>query len=171
MTAHDRSLHRPNGGLLGWLGLGQRAAAASATDEPPPPAAGRDRREALRQRTLEEIASFLTYHQLEVTVQTLTIAHNYLSGADPQLARLIDRQVQARKPVTIDWIEDVLSRSERSDELAMLTQLMQRLEASIEEFGKTSQDAQRATSDSGARSGARESETASAVQMSSPPSR
>ncbi|WP_374421079.1 GGDEF domain-containing protein [Novosphingobium arvoryzae] len=147
MTAHDRSLHRPKGGLLGWLGLGQRAAAASATDEPPPPAAGRDRREALRQRTLEEIASFLTYHQLEVTVQTLTIAHNYLSGADPQLARLIDRQVQARKPVTIDWIEDVLSRSERSDELAMLTQLMQRLEASIEEFGKTSQDAQRATSD------------------------
>lgn len=145
MTAHDPSLHRPKGGLLGWLGLGRRPDPEPGTD----PAASdtRDRREAQRQRALDEVASFLSYHHLEVTAQTLSIAHNYLSGADPQLARLIDRQVQARKPVTMDWIDDVLSRSERSDELAMLTQLMQRLETSIEEFGKTSQDAKQATSD------------------------
>lgn len=149
MTAHDTSLHRPKGGLLGWLGLGHRPDREPSPDPFTDPTAtgARDRRETQRQRALDEIASFLNYHQLEVTAPTLTIAHNYLSGADPHLARLIDRQVQARKPVTMDWIDDVLSRSERSDELAMLTQLMQRLESSIEEFGKTSQDAQQATSD------------------------
>lgn len=149
MTAHDTSLHRPKGGLLGWLGLGHRPDREPSPDTFTDPTAtgARDRRETQRQRALDEIASFLNYHQLEVTAPTLTIAHNYLSGADPHLARLIDRQVQARKPVTMDWIDDVLSRSERSDELAMLTQLMQRLESSIEEFGKTSQDAQQATSD------------------------
>ena len=147
MTAHDPSLHRPVSGILTWLGLGQRADAPPAAPAATPGEARAERRDAQRQRTLDEIASFLSYHQLEVTAQTLTIAHNYLSGADPHLARLIDRQMQARQPVTLDWIEDVLSRSERSDELAMLTQLMQRLEASIEEFGKTSHDAQQATSD------------------------
>ena len=147
MTAHDPSFHRPASGILGWLGLRQRAEHDDESAPDPAAAQRRERRDSQRQRTLDEIGSFLSYHQLEVTAQTLTIAHNYLSGADPHLARLIDRQMQARQPVTTDWIEDVLSRSERSDELAMLTQLMQRLEASIEDFGKTSQDAQQATSD------------------------
>lgn len=147
MTAHDPSLHRPASGILTWLGLGQRADRPASAPAVSPTEARAERRDAQRQRTLDEIASFLSYHQLNVTAQTLTIAHNYLSGADPHLARLIDRQMQARQPVTLDWIEDVLSRSERSDELAMLTQLMQRLESSIEEFGKTSHDARQATSD------------------------
>ncbi len=147
MTAHDPSLHRPVSGILTWLGLGQRPDRAGTAAAETAPAVRPERRDALRQRTLDEIASFLSYHQLEVTAQTLTIAHNYLSGADPHLARLIDRQVQARQPVTLDWIDDALSRNERSDELAALTQLMQRLETSIEEFSKTSHDAQQATSD------------------------
>lgn len=145
MTAHDPSLHRPANGILNWLGLTGRAPAAATTPPEGPP--NGERRRSLRQRTLDEIASFLTYHQLEVSDQTLAIAHNYLTGSDPQLARLIDRQMQARKPVTLDWLDDVLARSERSDELAALSQLMQRLETSIEEFGKTSHDAQQATSD------------------------
>ena len=148
MTAHDPSLSRNSarnsGSLLSWLGLGQRRAADVESA-----AAGvhGERRDAPRLRQLEEIGSFLSYHQLEVTAHTLTIASNYLSGADPQLVRLIDRQMQSRKPVTLDWLDEVLARPGEHDELATLTMLMQRLESSIDEFGKTSRDAHKATSD------------------------
>lgn len=143
MTAHDPSLARQSGGLLSWLGLGQRR---TADDENANAPRG-DRRDAPRLRQLEEIGSFLSYHQLEVTAHTLTIAWNYLSGTDAQLARLIDRQMQARKPVTLDWLDEVLARPTEDDELATLTRLMQRLETSIDEFGKTSRDAHKATSE------------------------
>ena len=145
MTAHDTSLGRQSG-LLGWLGLGSRAAADSA-EQPASPPPQRERRQTLRQRQLDEIGTFLATHQLEVTAQTLGIAHSYLSGADGHLVRLIDRQIQARKPVSIEWLDEVYSRAESGEELETLSKLMERLEASIDEFGKTSQDAHKATSE------------------------
>lgn len=145
MTAHDPSLGRP-GGLLGWLGLGPRPHEAD-TAAPPPPAPLRERRQSLRERQLDEISAFLAAHHLEVTAQTLSIAHSYLTSADPHLVRLIDRQVQARKPVTLEWLDEVFLRSGSEDELKTLAELMQRLEASIDEFGKTSHDARTATSE------------------------
>ncbi len=142
MTAHDPSLGRP-GGLLGWLGFGKGEAAG---DEPAA-ASSADRRVAPRQRQLDEIASFLAYHQLEISAATLAIAHNYLSGGDPDLVRLIDRQMQARQPVTLDWLNEMHGRNDRADEMAMLAQLMERLESNIDEFGKTSKDASSAAGD------------------------
>jgi diguanylate cyclase len=142
MTAHDPSLGR-SGGLLGWLGFGKGDAPLDQKGDAPSP----DRRAAPRQRQLDEIASFLAYHRLEISASTLTIAHNYLSGSDPDLVRLIDRQMQARQPVTLDWLNEALARNERGDELAMLAKLMQRLESSIDEFGRASKDASSATSE------------------------
>jgi diguanylate cyclase len=145
MTAHDPSLARSSGGLFGWLGLGAGRTAGRHAAAPPLQS---ERPEPPRLRQLEEIGSFLSYHQLEVSANTLTIAWNYLSGADPQLARLIDRQMQARKPVTLAWLDEVLTRPDEIDaEIAMLTRLMQRLETTIDEFGKTSRDAHQATSE------------------------
>lgn len=144
MTSHDPSLGRSNGGLLGWLGFGHRLA------EPAEPASGDeqvDRRAAHRLRQLDELGRFLSAHQLEVSAATLTIAWNYLTGADSQLVRAIDRQVQARKMVTLEWIDEELGRQGRADEVAALADLMQRLENSIDEFGKTSRDAHTATSE------------------------
>jgi diguanylate cyclase len=142
MTAHDPSLGRAHG-LLGWLGFGKGEAPSGGSAEPP---AG-DRREGPRQRQLDEIASFLAYHRLEVSASTLSIAHNYLTGSDPDLVRLIDRQMQARQPVTLVWLDEVRGQDDRGDEVAMLAQLMVRLESSIDEFGKTSKDASHATSE------------------------
>jgi diguanylate cyclase len=139
MTAQDPSLGRP-GGLLGWLGFGKGEGASGE-------AAAGERRDAPRQRQIDEIASFLAYHRLEVSATTLTIAHNYLTGGDPDLVRLIDRRMQARQPVTLDWLDEVYGHNERGDELALLAQLMERLESSIDEFGKTSKDATSATSE------------------------
>ena len=148
MTAHDPSLGRNRSGLLGWLGFGNRAGAepmplSETLAEPP----RTDRRDTARRRQLEEIGTFLATHQLELTGHSLAIAHGYLSGDDPQLARLIDRQVQARKPVTAEWLDEIAARHGQGDDLAQLSQLMERLETSIDEFGRTSQDAHKATSD------------------------
>ncbi|MCC6925211.1 GGDEF domain-containing protein [Novosphingobium sp.] len=145
MTAHDPSLGRTSGGLLGWLGLGPRHPHQPA--ETPGGESHLDRRDGLRQRQLDEVVRFLTAHQLEVSTVTLTIAWNYLTGADSQLVRSIDRQVQARKPVTLEWIDQELGRQDRVDEMAVLADLMQRLETSIDEFGKASRDAHVATSE------------------------
>jgi diguanylate cyclase len=144
MTAHDPSLGR-SGGLLGWLGFGR---AVDETD-PAGPTPGGDQRDAMRQRSLELVGAFLAHHRLPVTARTLAIAHDYISGNDQDLVRLIDRQLQARKPVTMEWLDESLARNERSDELALLAQLMQRLETSIDEFGKASREARSATSDYG----------------------
>lgn len=143
MTVHDPSLGRTNGGLLGWLGFGRGQAEPAAEPEDEQV----DRRAALRLRQVDEVARFLSAHQLEVNAATLTIAWNYLTGADSQLVRAIDRQVQARKVVTLEWLDEELGRQGRADEMAALADLMQRLENSIDEFGKTSRDAHTATSE------------------------
>jgi diguanylate cyclase len=145
MTAHDPSLGRTNGGLLGWLGFGRGQAEPAI--EPSNEDDQVDRRASHRLRQLDEVARFLSVHQLEVSAATLAIAWNYLTGDDSQLVRAIDRQVQARKVVTMDWLDEELGRQGRADEVAALADLMQRLENSIDEFGKTSRDAHTATSE------------------------
>jgi diguanylate cyclase len=144
MTAQEPSHGRP-GGLLGWLGFGK---GEDMSDEAAATPAG-SHRDGLHQRQLDEIASFLAYHQLDVSAATLAIAHNYLTGSDPDLVRLIDRQMQARQPVTLDWLSEMQGRSERGSELAQLAILMERLESSIDDFGKTSKDASASASEYG----------------------
>jgi diguanylate cyclase len=96
---------------------------------------------------LEAIGGFLESHALEVSEQTLAAAQAYLTGSDAQLVRQIDRRVAAREPVTNAWLDELSQRHDRADELATMATLMQRLEASIEEFGRTSSAARSATSD------------------------
>ena len=60
---------------------------------------------------------------------------------------MIDRQVLACAPVTIEWLNEVVARPDRDDEVAIMVALMERLETSIEDFGKTSTEARTATSE------------------------
>ncbi len=143
MTAHDPNFIRSHSGLLGWLGLGSRPAA----DGPDPKVASTapERQATPQQRQVGEIGTFLGAHKLPVSAQTLIIAWNYLSGADSQVVRTIDRQLQQRLPVTAEWLEEVLGGA-NADDVSQLADLMQRLESSIDEFAKTSHDAHSATS-------------------------
>ena len=75
------------------------------------------------------------------------MAWNYLSGADPQIVRLIDRRIQAREPVTSDWLDEVVTQAGHREETEALDRIMERLEAGVEEFGQTSSAARKATSD------------------------
>ncbi|MBN8501800.1 MAG: GGDEF domain-containing protein [Sphingomonadales bacterium] len=102
---------------------------------------------AAQSRQMEEIGRFLTHHKLDVNGRNLTIAWSYLSGSDSQVVRLIDRQLQQRLPITPQWLDDHLPSEAYGEDLALLAQLMERLESSIDEFGKTSRDAHHATSE------------------------
>lgn len=139
MTRNNSSSRR--GGLLGWLGLRGRDSA----DEPSGPPQ-REPHASPGYRQLDEIGAFLGYHQLEVNTQTLTVASKYLTGDDPRVVRLIDRRVQAREPVTLEWLEEALSGESLRPEEQLLDRLMQRLEQGVDEFGQTSRAAREATS-------------------------
>lgn len=144
MTAHDPSFHRRPGGLLGWLGLGKGDPSNVAA---PGALAGPDQRSSLHLREVEDVARFLMAHQLDVNAASLAAGWTYLAGADRDLVRAIDRRIRAREPLTQVWLEEQLGTGNSDQDLAALADLMRRLEASIEEFGKTSHEAHRATSD------------------------
>ncbi|HEX4848147.1 MAG TPA: hypothetical protein VFV30_08380, partial [Novosphingobium sp.] len=144
MTAHDPELGRPASGILGWLGFGGRQAAAPGGAPREARPAG-ERRGSLQQRQLEEIGAFLTLHKLEVDADMLAIAWRYLTGSDSQVVRAIDRRLQLSEPVTAEWLAEELGPQQSGDDAALLAQLMERLENSIDEFGRTSRDAQTAT--------------------------
>lgn len=145
MAAHDLNLARLSRGLLDMLGLG-----GSGHDSPPPassaPAAVPERRSHAQACQLDEVVQFITAHQLEVSGASLTVAFNYLNGSDSRLVRSVERRLQTGEPFTRAWLEELLGDTGRGEDIAVLGQLIQRLESSIDELGTTSRDAHSATS-------------------------
>ncbi len=147
MTEYDHSFARQKGGFWRWLGFGRQAGGVEPEGGDTPSPTTPDRRNSLRIRQLEELDRFLNCHGLEITSSTLAIAHGYLNGTDPRITQLIDRQIQVRNPVTVEWLDEVLAQPEREDEVAVMVKLMERLESSIDDFGKTSKEVRTATSE------------------------
>jgi diguanylate cyclase len=148
MTAHDPNFAREQRGILKWLGLGSAPPAdAPAQTETPTPAAIEDPRERRRRQLVADIGSFLGTHRLAVSPYSLAVAHDVITGADQRLAQLIEKQVAARKAVTLEWLEESNRNSDRGDDAAALNALMTKLESSLDEFGKTTTAARAATSD------------------------
>ena len=129
-------------GLLGWLGFGARQpSGALVPEEPALPAAN------AKQLHLGEIGRFLDSHGLDLTTTSLTVAWTYLSRSDEDLVLALDRRIKSGRMVTLEWLGDIIERRDLSDEAAELRDLMQRLETSVEEFGKSTGEAHAATSD------------------------
>lgn len=100
-----------------------------------------------RQQLMEDIGGFLRTHDLDVNGYTLAIAHDYLTGADPRIVRLIDRELHANRPITLEWLEQINGAEDETDNAEVLAVLMAKLDASLEEFDKTTRAARTATSD------------------------
>jgi diguanylate cyclase len=147
MTAQERSLYSPRSGILGWLGLVRAPSAEPQPFAPTAVASPPDVVATVRQALVEDIGRFLAVHDLDVSSFTLAVAHDYLTGEDVGLARLIDRQVQIQSPITIGWLEDVLSGTSRADDRQALSTLMTKLEFNLEEFGVTTTAAKSAATD------------------------
>ncbi|MCX7863702.1 MAG: GGDEF domain-containing protein [Novosphingobium sp.] len=151
MTAHDPNLSRRPGGLLRWLGFGHKQCAPgeheAALELGATQQAGsltwRDRR---RRQLLADITSFMLTHRLEVSPNALNIAWQVISGTNSKLTRLVEERIEAKEPITIEWLEDAARRSNPDNDEALLDALMARLETSIDEFSQTTSAARSATS-------------------------
>lgn len=134
--------YAPSWSLLRWLGLSRsdaQAAPAAALQ-----AAGSPSQQQLH---MAEIARFLDQHGLPVAAVTLNIAWTYLTGGDEDLVLALDRRIRSGRGLTLEWLQDIHQRREISGEAVELRELMQRLETSVEEFGKSTREAHGAASE------------------------
>lgn len=140
-------MRREGRGLLRWLGFGP----AGAEDgnrleaEAAPADEAVDRRDVRRRQLLNDLGSFLLFHHLEVSPFTLAIAHDVITGSDQRLACLIEERIEAHRPITLEWLEEAGRTAGRRDGSAALSALMAKLEASLEDFGRTTVEARTAT--------------------------
>ena len=148
MTAHDPQLHRPKAGILSWLGLSRDAEAEAAA--PQPSDSGEevpDPVRAARLRHVADIGRFLSAQELEVSPFTLAIAHDFLTGEDPQMARAIEARIKSGEPITVEWLENAGRDHGTGGERRALNVLMTRLETNLDEFSRSSSAAKNAATD------------------------
>ena len=143
MDSSDIPAARPRS-LLRWLGL---AAPAPAGPEPAAQAtAPDDPLQTACRRLGGELGEFLAFHRLPATHQSLAAALDCVSGNDPRLIDLVRERRAAGEPVTPEWLAEV-RRPGPEDEVKAMNRLMDRLDDSIAEFGRTTVDARVATSE------------------------
>ena len=128
--------------MLGWLGFGawHRGRQLAVADAVLPVTS------AQHQQKLQEVGRFLDAHALDVTATSLTVAWTYLSRSDEDLVLALERRIRSGRRVTLEWLDELLERKDLTDESERLRDLMQRLETSVEEFGKSSREAHGAAS-------------------------
>ena len=144
MDTHDSAtdtlaVRKP--GLLGWLGFNGRQGSPAV-----PPSAQALSASSVAQEQLNDIARFLDGQALEVTGASLAAAWTYLTRSDDELVLAVDRRIRSGRLVTADWLGSLAERSDGSEESGRLRELMERLEASVEEFGKSTREAHGAAS-------------------------
>lgn len=131
--------------MLNWLGFGREA---EKGDDAQLSALFRGLRANCPGSRVERIAGiveFLVKHDLDVSPFTLAIACDYLTDSDPMLIRLIDEREMLGEAVTLEWLEKISRESSRDPRRAMLTQIIEKLEKSLDAFGETTSAARTAT--------------------------
>jgi diguanylate cyclase len=140
-----------SGSLLGWLGFRGARNSGTASGQR---AMGRDQAGAnafqqARRNLLDEIASFLLTHGIDVTPDNLLTAHGAFSGTNPGLARQIAQRVAAGLDITQQWLDERVAAGEAEKKDDGIQRLMTRLEATLDNFSRSSSAARSATSDYG----------------------
>lgn len=147
MTHSDNS----SGSLLGWLGLrGSRRTDPQDGTRPNGQAKGAvSILHQARSDLLDEIATFLLTHDLDVTPDNLVIAHGAFSGANPGLARQIAKRIAAGLAISQAWLDEVTAAARTAEKHDGIQTLMTKLETTLESFSRNTADARSATSDYG----------------------
>ncbi len=102
---------------------------------------------AARRHVLGDIGLFLEVHDLPASAYTLAIAHDYITGQDQMLVRAVEAQIRAGDAISLEWLDRAGHGDTRASDQAGLEKLMVKLEASVEDFGKTTTAAKTATSE------------------------
>lgn len=151
MTAHDPNLSvnsRERRSRI-WQWFAGHPTQGDEGDDPAVPSRGnlREIRLSLQSPVLADIGSFLAEHDLDLLPFTLTVAYDCVTGYNQRLAEQIRERSESGQPVTLGWLEDASRDSGRNREEMMLASLMCRLEESLEEFGRTTDNARSAATD------------------------
>lgn len=150
----DPSARGSRSRLLQWLGIApgedNDGAQGNGNAASAPAITPREIWLPAKRRLLGKVADFLIDHDLEVMPWTLEVAYDCVTGAKPKLAQMILERTEAGKPITLQWLENVLHQEEGDTSDQILAALMSRLEESLEDFSKTANSARDATSAYGA---------------------
>lgn len=115
----------------------------SATHEPE-----RDRAREGRAELMQRVSDFVMKHDVALTGNNLSTIVAALSGSDAGLARIFTTREISRDPISQDWLDEVGKMRSREDERAnALESLLDRVEASLSKFAKTTENAQSETSE------------------------
>ncbi|MDX3911155.1 MAG: GGDEF domain-containing protein [Sphingobium sp.] len=136
-----------SGSLLGWLGFRGARHPAGANGQSPSASETHSPFWQARRELLDEIASFLLTHGLDVTANNLLAAHEVACGANPALARQIARRLAEGEAITQQWLDEATAAHDGEDKHDGIEQLMTRLESTLESFSKNTSAARSATSD------------------------
>ena len=147
MDAHDHSSPRRERGFLSWLGLAPSGRARPVAAPPTEPATPPDPQQLARQRMLDDIGSFLLANRLNVTPATLGAACDVTTGSEPRLIALVAERRREHAPVTAEWLAEVRHPAQPDDEAKAMNRLMERLEANIDKFSRTTVEARTATTE------------------------
>jgi diguanylate cyclase len=153
MSEHDPHLHVRRSRWWQRFGLGNDDAETAQGESPSAPIANFDAptsREVwlpAKRRLLGKVADFLIDHDLEVLPYTLAVAYDCVTGASPRFAQLILERAEKGLPITLQWLEDLRREQGEGKGADVLATLMDRLEDSLEDFGKTTTNARSATSE------------------------
>ena len=104
---------------------------------------------AERSATLSAISDFLLRHELAVSAENLARAHAIVTGSDKRFASKVNAREQAGDPITQGWLEDIDGVAARADPGEEYETLARSLEASVAQFGASTQSAQAAASSYG----------------------
>lgn len=145
MAVRTTRLARIADGILDWFGPKRATPACAQSQFSKLPVPGEPQDET-RARQLEEVVQFITSNQLPVSAASLAVTFNYLNGKDSRLFRAVERRLKAGRALNQEWLEEQLGKSDRGEDIALLSQLIQRLENSIDELAATSRNAHNVTS-------------------------
>lgn len=148
MTALDHSAFSEKAGFRSWLGLG-RGSGPDLTDLRMLAAHLRAAAPGSRADLIAAIAEFVDMHDLDVCPYSLGAAHDYVSGDDPLLMRLIDERVMIGQAITVEWLRKLRRQHEGDSEATELHRSFEKLEKHLIEFGATASAARKATQDYG----------------------
>lgn len=99
----------------------------------------------MRRHLLDDIATFLLTHELDITPNNLLAAHGAFSGANPGLARKIARHVTAGLSITQEWLDEITAADQTADRRDGIQHLVTKLELTLESFSKNANDTRAAT--------------------------
>ena len=144
MDSHTRYSDSPHHGfsLLRLLGISR-----TPPKDPPPALVHAAAGHSPQGQHLADIGRFLDQHALPVTTVTLEVSWTYLTRGDEDLVLALDRRIRSGRGLTVEWLQDITERRDISEEAMELRDLMQRLETSVEEFGKSTREAHGAASE------------------------